>query len=59
MPNQKTSPPSRGAWIEIHITCALFVVVKSPPSRGAWIEIMGAWFFVAFMIVAPLAGGVD
>ena len=33
------SPPSRGAWIEIHETVMYHVQVGSPPSRGAWIEI--------------------
>ena len=34
------SPPSRGAWIEIHPWVhPKLSVVQSPPSRGAWIEI--------------------
>ena len=33
------SPPSRGAWIEIHISTANGRNIRqSPPSRGAWIE---------------------
>ena len=36
----KTSPPSRGAWIEIRILAQRGVhQLTSPPSRGAWIEI--------------------
>ena len=34
-----TSPPSRGAWIEILLAQLKLVVTASPPSRGAWIEI--------------------
>ena len=37
-----TSPPSRGAWIEIKLLNRVRVrYVESPPSRGAWIEING------------------
>ena len=36
----KTSPPSRGAWIEITTGAKRKSTKKaSPPSRGAWIEI--------------------
>ena len=34
-----TSPPSRGAWIEIAISKFETTSTASPPSRGAWIEI--------------------
>ena len=35
-----TSPPSRGAWIEIlGPVTIIFTFPLSPPSRGAWIEI--------------------
>ena len=34
-----TSPPSRGAWIEIIISPFRARFGQSPPSRGAWIEI--------------------
>ena len=34
-----TSPPSRGAWIEIIVFLVCILLVVSPPSRGAWIEI--------------------
>ena len=54
------SPPSRGAWIEIHCSpkksCWTW---KSPPSRGAWIEITPLPQRNVTRIVAPLAGGVD
>ena len=42
-----SSPPSRGAWIEI--VAAKYGVNKpeSPPSRGAWIEI----------VTDPVSGG--
>ena len=33
-----SSPPSRGAWIEIYFTATIHVSIESPPSRGAWIE---------------------
>ena len=34
------SPPSRGAWIEMHIWWSSWQNgLASPPSRGAWIEI--------------------
>ena len=35
-----SSPPSRGAWIEIMTEKELRQKVVSPPSRGAWIEIV-------------------
>ena len=35
----RTSPPSRGAWIEIGVLLNYLRYVMSPPSRGAWIEI--------------------
>ena len=56
----KASPPSRGAWIEIHagpITVGEYL--GSPPSRGAWIEIFCRCAAVHLFDVAPLAGGVD
>ena len=37
--NFVTSPPSRGAWIEIKGDERYRNIIKSPPSRGAWIEI--------------------
>ena len=56
----RTSPPSRGAWIEMLRSTQVPSAYLSPPSRGAWIEMSsdsprargGA-------AVAPLAGGVD
>ena len=37
-----SSPPSRGAWIEIYNSLHNHPNTKSPPSRGAWIEIKSA-----------------
>ena len=55
-----TSPPSRGAWIEMLIVAGLMISAGvSPPSRGAWIEIMRHRCPVRGGHVAPLAGGVD
>ncbi len=34
------SPPSREAWIEIHLWSKMPVFPTSPPSREAWIEIL-------------------
>ena len=53
------SPPSRGAWIEIHRDGAMHGFWLSPPSRGAWIEIYIKFLQSMQMLVAPLAGGVD
>ena len=57
----KTSPPSRGAWIEIAQSSGTLVVelAQSPPSRGAWIEITVTSGGTSTFFVAPLAGGVD
>ena len=55
-----SSPPSRGAWIEIET--ALMNrgrKEKSPPSRGAWIEISREYEDNSGNKVAPLTGGVD
>ena len=59
-PQGVTSPPSRGAWIEIWRGAVRYTVhLESPPSRGAWIEIpVLAKLYLRFW-VAPLAGGVD
>ena len=54
-----TSPPSRGAWIEIKVVLGDGTVLMSPPSRGAWIEILSAIAAEVVPVVAPLAGGVD
>ena len=36
---KKSSPPSRGAWIEIKAKLKYDdQYARSPPSRGAWIE---------------------
>ena len=53
------SPPSRGAWIEIHVAKPPILSYKSPPSRGAWIEIVLPLSALLCAYVAPLAGGVD
>ena len=53
------SPPSRGAWIEIHLSQSDEEDPASPPSRGAWIEIRTEVNQVRIKEVAPLAGGVD
>ena len=55
-----SSPPSRGAWIEIFYmaSSACFPSV-SPPSRGAWIEMLRLRNILVNGAVAPLAGGVD
>ena len=55
----KTSPPSRGAWIEISLTTDSHHDFVSPPSRGAWIEIRRPGIGYRYFEVAPLAGGVD
>ena len=55
----KSSPPSRGAWIEIFAAFAAYGGVVSPPSRGAWIEIGYQYEDLMLTVVAPLAGGVD
>ena len=55
----KTSPPSRGAWIEIMFAYFFQRRVLSPPSRGAWIEMLKAQDTAQARDVAPLAGGVD
>ena len=34
-----TSPPARGAWVEIIEWDAEKLEKKSPPARGAWVEI--------------------
>ena len=38
---------------------AIVCMMASPPSRGAWIEINSLGFAFAYVVVAPLAGGVD
>ena len=65
-----TSPPSRGAWIEIEQAGRCQVVELSPPSRGAWIEMLtktsrkdrdksppsrGAWIEIIIVKVDALA----
>ena len=57
--NNDTSPPSRGAWIEINIAKNGSNNLPSPPSRGAWIEILQRNLSNRRETVAPLAGGVD
>ena len=43
-PVNNTSPPSRGAWIEILLSrWTRTLEIPSPPSRGAWIEIAPLW----------------
>ena len=55
-----TSPPSRGAWIEINwLLPPFWPMWVSPPSRGAWIEIPLLVKLYPRFWVAPLAGGVD
>ena len=54
-----SSPPSRGAWIEIQSMLTNYENGKSPPSRGAWIEMIEGVSADAYKGVAPLAGGVD
>ena len=54
-----TSPPSRGAWIEICCINHVIALHMSPPSRGAWIEMGYVKSVKNKLIVAPLAGGVD
>ena len=55
-----SSPPARGAWIEIlpYLLYALHAPV-SPPARGAWIEIIDAVDQIRKLGVAPRTGGVD
>ena len=54
-----TSPPSRGAWIEIGVKYDISSYAESPPSRGAWIEMPMKSVNSSRPAVAPLAGGVD
>ena len=54
-----SSPPSRGAWIEIENVYNGMGQLVSPPSRGAWIEISALGTTLDRIKVAPLAGGVD
>ena len=54
-----SSPPSRGAWIEMGEQGILAAVSGSPPSRGAWIEMILKQVPFREWNVAPLAGGVD
>ena len=52
-----TSPPSRGAWIEMLIVAGLMISAGvSPPSRGAWIEIRNSRFFVSLKKSPPSRG---
>ena len=54
------SPPSRGAWIEITSSSCLDIFhPRRPPRGGRGLKSeMGAWL-EKFVMVAPLAGGVD
>ena len=54
-----SSPPSRGAWIEIRMVSKALCLSWSPPSRGAWIEILCYEAVFSSFWVAPLVGGVD
>ena len=55
----KTSLPSRGAWIEIAPELTRKPKTASLPSRGAWIEILQVGEPVRYEKVAPLTGSVD
>ena len=56
----ETSPPARGAWIEMLASVAIsMILLSSPPARGAWIEIYAAAHFSRPVKVAPRTGGVD
>ena len=55
-----SSPPARGAWIEIFIIKNKErKTLWSPPARGAWIEIVHARVAFSPPAVAPRTGGVD
>ena len=51
-----TSPPSRGAWIEIFQIILQGIGLASPPSRGAWIEIL-AWCCPLYTSSSPPSRG--
>ena len=51
------SPPSRGAWIEIHCVLRCSFLEESPPSRGAWIEITRVHKLTLIAVSRPPRGG--
>ena len=54
------SPPSRAAWIEIHVGEPYNPKIRlSPPSRAAWIEILYIRHKRFNYFVAAFTGGVD
>ena len=59
MPEDKASPPSRAAWIEIPNKSPNIKTYMSPPSRAAWIEIGVSTLAVTLLAVAAFTGGVD
>ena len=56
---QRTSPPSRAAWIEMNAARIRLTRGASPPSRAAWIEIFYSIFKPIDALVAAFTGGVD
>ena len=56
--HRPSSPPSRGAWIEIRAGLHLLrLQPESPPSRGAWIEIGGSMIFARISSASPPSRG--
>ena len=56
----ESRPPRGGRGLKFMRSASGGAVTESPPSRGAWIEIQaGEKNLVVFVVVAPLAGGVD
>ena len=56
----QSSPPSRGAWIEMSIDARLDKLISSrPPRGGRGLKSTFARTAISPVWVAPLAGGVD
>ena len=58
-PARAASPPTRGAWIEMHDRRLEKKTRQSPPTRGAWIEMAPPKPWRIGRAVAPRTGGVD
>ena len=57
---RNVSPPTQGAWIEIHELGEILTAPKwSPPTQGAWIEMTLRKIERIERKVAPCTGGVD
>ena len=55
--NALTSPPARGAWIEIIVHNPTGELKESPPARGAWIEILFTSHYSQAAVRRPPHGG--